>query len=474
MEPQHEEITKGAQTTVPISFLAEAKNKNQLLPAASLHLIKKHHESKVMPEQSPTSEPSSISCPLSLELSTVDIIKMARKIGSGDLSYVKSAVSPENYKDFELALLLQAAAFNFSNQQFVHARNLLSICQGSASLSGNPIQRVVYYFVEALQEKITMETEGEVLQEKPEGNQRDLTIEEAFLSLHPALMECHAKLPFCRITQFTAIQAILDNVGSAKRIHLIDLGIKCGTQWSVLMQALANRHECPLELLKITAVGPSKEMIEEIGKQLSSFAASLNIPFAFRIVVSDLQNVDQYLFQLAANEVVAIYSELRLASLLAWPHHLESLLSTIKKLRPRVMVMIEIEANTNAPLFMDRFNASLSVSAALFDCLESCMDRDSPSRAIIEGMFLREGIQYLITSRGKESIHRQESIGFWRAFLKRFGMVEITLSNWAFCQANLVAKSNPCWSSCTLEVNGKGMTIGWKGTPIHMLSVWKC
>ena len=84
------------------------------------------------------------------------------------------------------------------------------------------------------------------------------------------MIECQYELPFCQISQFAAIQAIMDNVASAKTAHLVDPGIKTGSYWPVMMQALADRYDCPLELLKITAVGPSKQIIEEVGNQLSS------------------------------------------------------------------------------------------------------------------------------------------------------------------------------------------------------------
>jgi len=48
------------------------------------------------------------------------------------------------------------------------------------------------------------------------------------------------------------------------------------------MQALAERHDCPIELLKITAVGSTG--IEETGKRLANVAESLNLPFLFKPV----------------------------------------------------------------------------------------------------------------------------------------------------------------------------------------------
>ncbi|CAI9118564.1 OLC1v1020151C1 [Oldenlandia corymbosa var. corymbosa] len=463
-----------------MSFLDQKKRKSPHLPLTSLNILKKQYESKQVQRENYDTKQSSIS---SQEICLVYLIKKAKEIVSGCNSDQSSDYFPDlnspslhsqQSNDLELAISLQAAAFHFSMQQFVQARNLLSICRNSASPKGNPLQRLLYYYTEALQERILTEmgeSEEVILQEEDKTGKT--SFEETLSNLQNITVDMQESLPFCRINQFTAIQAILENVGSSRKLHLVDLGIKNGSQWPILMQALATRREYPIESLKITAIGSSKGMIEEIGNNLSSFAESLNIPFAFRIVVSDLKNLEINFFELASDELLAVYSELRLATLLAWPHHLESLLKTLKKLKPRVMVTMEVDSNTNAPGFMDRFNASLSISAAMFDCLDHCIKQESQSRAIIEGVFLREGIRYLVTSKGEESIHRQESITFWRTLFKRFGIYEIALSDEALYQATLMAKSNPLWSSCTLKRNGKGMTVGWKETPIHFLAVWK-
>ncbi|CAI9118563.1 OLC1v1020150C1 [Oldenlandia corymbosa var. corymbosa] len=464
-----------------MSFLAQRKRKYDLiLPSMSLSILKKQYESKqIFVEQSIITKQSRIS---SHEISVIDLIKMAKETMSVAISqnsdnfiYHNSFVWPSiTSKDLQLVIVLQAAAINFSRQQFHQARNLLNICQRHASHDGNTLQRLLYYYTEALQEGIVGEIGGEILHKTPNGCQKYPALRESIRTVQAAVLECNQKMPFCPVTQFTAVQAILDNVASSRRVHLVDLEIRSGSQWPMLMQALASRRDCPLEFLKITAVGSSKEMIEETGNKLSSFAKSLNIPFAFKTVVTDLKNLDIEFFELEPDEALAVYSELRLASLLAWPHHLESLIETIKKMRPCVMVTIEIDSNTNTPNFLDRFNASLFVTAAMLDCLDVCMGRDSLSRAIVEGVLFRRGIHYLVTSKGEEDIHRQENVGFWRDLFEKCGMVELELSSWASYQATLVVESNPRWSSCTLERDGKGMTVGWKGATVHFLNVWKC
>ncbi|XP_027120842.1 GRAS family protein RAM1-like [Coffea arabica] len=233
------------------------------------------------------------------------IIKMARakllqftSISSGGASvlisddvYADLGLSYDQHKDFEPALLLQAAAVNFSNEKFDSACNSLGICVQSAFLTGNPLQRVAYFFATALQERITREVGTMVHSEALAGNQRKQTVDEAFTSLQPAVIECQYELPFCQISQFAAIQAIMDNVASAKRVHLVDPGIKTGSYWPVMMQALADRYDCPLELLKITAVGPSKQIIEEV-------------------VVSEIRYLEADFFELEADEVLAVHSRL--------------------------------------------------------------------------------------------------------------------------------------------------------------------
>ncbi|CAI9118566.1 OLC1v1020153C1 [Oldenlandia corymbosa var. corymbosa] len=458
-----------------MSCLPQKKEEKLRLPSTSVSILKKQYESKrIHTENNAVAKPSVL---FSRDVSVVDLVKMARETmsqGSSNISQDSDDADYEMSQNLDLVLSLQAAALNFSRQKFDQARNLLRFCQCYASHNGTPLQRVVYYFTEALQEGIAAEKGEMSFQEPQKGSKTSPPIIESFTNLLSAMVEYDETLPFCPVTQFTAIQALLDNLGSARRVHVVDFGIRSGTQWPILMQALLNRQECPLEYLKITAVGTSIEMMEKTGKELSSFAESLNMSFVFKMVVSDLKNLEKHFFELAPNETLAVYSELRLATLLAWPHHLVSVLETIKKLRPKVIVITEVDSSTNAPVFLDRFNASLSLSAAMFDSLDVCMKQKSESRAIIEGVFLRQSISYLVTSKGDESMHRQESVGFWRTLFRKFNIFEMALSNCALYQATLMVKSDPRWSSCTLERNGKGLTVGWKGTPVFSLTVWKC
>ncbi|OVA02528.1 Transcription factor GRAS [Macleaya cordata] len=385
------------------------------------------------------------------------------------------SLTDEEIRDVELAQLLLASAESVSNKQFDLASKLLTQCDYLSSSTGSPVQRLVYYFSEALQERIDRET-GRIPSRVLEGKRNQhLDIEEAMMVPTPELLACHQTLPFSRLLQLSGTQALIDNVATAKKVHLIDLGIRIGMQGTVLIHALATRHQCPIEHLKITAVGILSQKIEDTGKRLESFAEAMNLPFTFKVVfISDMKDLKEELFDIEADEAIAVYSPVSLRMMIRRPDHLESLMRVIKNLNPCIMVVTEIEGNHNSPSFVNRFIETLFFYSAFFDCFEACMDdQNNQNRITTERIHCGQGISNIVAMEGEERTIRHVGIDKWRKFFKRFGMVETELSQSSLYQANLILKQVACWSSCTLDMNGKCLIVGWKGTPINSVSAWK-
>ncbi|KDP28976.1 hypothetical protein JCGZ_19527 [Jatropha curcas] len=384
-----------------------------------------------------------------------------------------SGLSDEDTKMVELAISLLASAENIGNQQFDRAGRLLKQCDLFASNIGNPVQRVVYYFVEALRERIDKETGKTTL--KGLGKKQSFDIDEAMMTPNLAVMASHQLMPFGQIAQFAGIQAIEENVGNAKRIHIIDLAIRNGIQWTVLMQALVSRGECPLQLLKITAIATtSAYFIKKTGKMLTSFAETMNLPFSFNIVeVSDFSAIKENLLEVDKEETIAVYAEFMPRSLIALPNRLDSVMKMIRNVNPCVMVFAEVEANHNSPTFVNRFIEALFFYSAYFDCLDACFERDDQNRMIMESMYFGKGIRNTIAAEGEERIIRNVKLEVWRMFFARFGMEETELSSSSLFQAELVIKKFSFGDSCMLDKDGKSLVFGWKGTPLHSLSAWK-
>lgn len=209
--------------------------------------------------------------------------------------------------DIELARLLLASAEKIGNQELDQGSKLLCQCAYLSSDMGNPVQRIAHYFSRALWERIHQET-GRIPSKGAKGGRThtsDADGLEAIQSPNPLLLESHQKLPFSQMILFPRAQAILESLGLAKKVHLIDLGIKSGVIWTVLMQALAARQERQLLSLKLTVIGKNQRQLQATGKRLTSFAATMGLPFSFEVVmVANIEDTTKASFTLKAAKLL--------------------------------------------------------------------------------------------------------------------------------------------------------------------------
>uniref|UniRef100_A0A7N0UHC5 Uncharacterized protein n=1 Tax=Kalanchoe fedtschenkoi TaxID=63787 RepID=A0A7N0UHC5_KALFE len=392
---------------------------------------------------------------------------------SADVYY--SGSSAEQVNDAELAGCLFSTAESVALEQFARATKLLNYCDVLSSCNGNTVQRLVRYFSEALRERIDRQRgnfSSEGLSKQPK-----IDVKDASVSSHPVILTCHRKIPFTRTLHLAGIQAIIENVADAKRVHVVDFGVRFGVCWTIFMQALTSREFPPLEILKLTAVGSgtmSKSEIEDTGNRLSAFAQGLNIPFTFSIVmVDDMLNLSEELFEVEHDEAVAFYASYLLRTMLCVPDRLEYVMTVIRSINPRIMVMIESEANTNAPCFGRRFTEALFYYSACFDCLETCMTSSDPDRIFIESLHCRQAIRNILATEGEMRTTRHVKLSVWRTFFARFGFSETRLSRSSLHEANSMLKEFTTGRYCNLDMEGKSLTIGWKGTPMVSVSAWK-
>ncbi|KAK1408365.1 hypothetical protein QVD17_40085 [Tagetes erecta] len=376
-------------------------------------------------------------------------------------------------KDIDLLLTLLAAADKTGQQQYNEASKLVELSRKMSSHDGTPVERLVYYFSEAICEKINRET-GQYVCEGLEKMQT-FDVQKALTRVDASTLAFHQKVPLSQVCQFTSMYTILEKVGQAKHIHVIDLEIRSGMQYTVLMQAIASRQRWQLKHLKITAIGTRFESkIKDACNHLAEFARSMNIPFSFKIVmIADILDFNVDILELDRQEKVAVYSSVSLSSLIVKPNRLEHLMREIKKINPCVTIVTEVEANHTSVAFVNRFIDALFHYGALFDSMAVCLADDELNRKVGEGVYFAWSIRNIVAADGDDRTVRHTGIDVWRAFFARFGMMEVELSDGSLNEAKLLIDNFEFGKCCTIGVDGRSFLVAWNGVPIFSVSAWK-
>ncbi|ERN02118.1 hypothetical protein AMTR_s00045p00168010 [Amborella trichopoda] len=223
-------------------------------------------------------------------------------------------------------------------------------------------------------------------------------------------------------------------------------------------------------------VGDSGERMEETGTRLLNFAKTLNLPFVFKsITVSNVElDMREELFELDREESVAVYAPMVLKTMLIKPRCLEKTIRVIRNLCPYIMVLTEVESKHNSPSFVHRFIEVLFFYSAYFDSLDAFMEAVDPDRLAMERAFMGSAIRNMVAGEGEERIIRHVGIDTWRLFFNRVGFEEVELVRDASNLAKVMVKIYRHSESISLEMNGKALTVGWKGKPLHSVSAWRC
>ncbi|KAH1089190.1 hypothetical protein J1N35_016447 [Gossypium stocksii] len=206
-----------------------------------------------------------------------------------DLSF--SGLTLKETQDVELALLLLAAKVGY--REFECTSMLVKQCEFMSSRTGNLVQQI------------------EIDTGKGSRSKSVLNFDELMMRPNPAILACHGELPFSQIIPFVGIQAIVEHVSKAKKVHIIDLGIKTRVQWTV-------------------------------------------------VVVSDMLDLKENLFEVDVGETVAVYAATTLRSMLVMPNRM------------------------------------------YFDCHVTCMKRNCVNREIVESVYFAEGIRNMVAAEGEE------------------------------------------------------------------------
>ncbi|XP_068651382.1 scarecrow-like protein 23 [Aristolochia californica] len=377
---------------------------------------------------------------------------------SSDESNKVAAAALTRFDDQGLSLLtlLLECAVAISVENLTEAnRMLLELTQLASPYGPSCAERVVAYFAKAMASRVMNSWLGIC---------SPLITYKHILS---AFQSFNNVSPFVKFSHFTSNQAILEAFHQRDRVHIIDLDIMQGLQWPALFHILATRLEGPPRI-RMTGLGTSMDLLQETGRQLSSFAKRLGMSFEFHPIARKFGELEASTVQVRRGETVAVH----------WLQH--SLfdatgpdwktMKLLEQLQPRVITLVEQDIS-HVGSFLDRFVGSLHYYSTMFDSLGATLPADDPNRYRVEHYLLSREINNILAIGGP-SRSGQDKFQNWRMELARRGFMQVPMSGNSTAQAQLILNMFPPSHGYTILQGDGTLRLGWKEISLYTASAW--
>ncbi|KAL6642303.1 hypothetical protein ACP70R_020484 [Stipagrostis hirtigluma subsp. patula] len=185
--------------------------------------------------------------------------------------------------------------------------------------------------------------------------------------------------PFIKFVQFTANQAILEATVDDLDVHVIDLNVGEGIQWSSFMSDLARHGRKTFHLTAVTSdANPDTGAHLTAARWLSEFAKSLELPFRYSSLhLRSEEDLHGFTRSCKGSVIVSCDTTNRSYSSLIKLQML--LLGSVKILQPKLVILIEEELfgigqkpSLGTFSFAEFFCKVLNHFTAVLDSLASC------------------------------------------------------------------------------------------------------
>ncbi|KAA0063953.1 nodulation-signaling pathway 2 protein [Cucumis melo var. makuwa] len=288
--------------------------------------------------------------------------------------------------------------------------------------------------------------------------------------------------PYVKFGHFTANQAILEAVAEDRRVHIVDYDIMEGIQWASLMQAFVSSPSAPH--LRITAISRGANgrrsigTVQETGRRLVAFAASIGQPFSFHQCKLDSdESFRPSGLKLVKGEALVVNCMLHLPHFsYRSPESIASFLSGAKSLSPRIVTLVEEEIGHGPTIDGDykvQFLDSLERYSAIYDSLEAVIPMKNRARALVERVFLGPRISATLRRIGQRrwSTAAMEENCLWGEKLEKMGLKTVKISFANHCQARLLlGLFNDGYR--VEELGNNKLVLGWKSKRLLSVSIW--
>ncbi|XP_076957873.1 scarecrow-like protein 6 [Bidens hawaiensis] len=353
---------------------------------------------------------------------------------------------------------LFAAAERMLSGNRSHAQGILARLNHhftSGPIINKPFQRAAFYFKEAMQMQ---------LQSNLNPNRITAPVNSMFkMGAYKMFSEVS---PIIQFINFTSNQTLIESIGDATDIHIIDFDIGFGAQWASFIQELPLKNNgCSL---KITAfASPSTHHPLELGlmhENLSQLAQETGVSFKLEVVNFD--SFDPRWFTVSETETIVVNFPIwsvstRLSSI-------PSILHFVKQLRPRIVVSADRGCERPDLPFPGYLLKGLQYYEVLFDSVDAANDV-SDSLNKIECYLFRSQIERMVSGK----LQSPEPMPHWRSLFAAAGYSCAKFSNFAEMQAECVLKRMRV-QGFRVEKRQAALVLCWQDHELMMVSTWKC
>ncbi|KAL1830169.1 hypothetical protein ACET3Z_008581 [Daucus carota] len=345
---------------------------------------------------------------------------------------------------------------------FSHAQAILARLNHQLSLNIKPFQRAAFYFKEALQMSLLMISNPV----SPIPSRTPTPVDGMFkIGAYKVLSEVS---PLIQFMNFTSNQALLEAVGNADSIHIIDFDIGFGAQWSSFLQELPRRDSGPPSL-KITAfASPTTHHPIELGlmhENLTQFATKIGVSFELEVVNFDSFDPNSYSVS-SDNEAVAVNFPIWSSS--SHLPALPSLVSFIKQLSPKIMVSMDRGCERIDLPCPQHLLHTFQYYEILFDSLDAAnVTTDTVTK--IEKFLFQPKIESMVLGR----LHFPEHTLPWKSLFASMGFSPVAFSNFAETQAEYLVKRTQV-RGFHVEKRQASLVLCWQHRELMSASAWRC
>lgn len=349
---------------------------------------------------------------------------------------------------------------------------LISLVRPLVSVSGEPAQRLGAYMLEGLVARLSFS--GSFIYKALKC--KEPTSGELF----SYMMLLYEACPYFKFGYLSANGAIAEATKNEDVIHIIDFQVAQGGQWVTLIQALGARPGGPPKL-RITGIDDARNAFARggglniVGQRLGKLAESCKVPFEFHGVPVSGSDIEIEHLKVQPGEALAVNCALVLHHIpdesVNPQNHRDRLLRLIKSLSPKVVTLVEQEANVNTAKFYHRFQEAFSYYSAMFESIDVTLQRDHKERINVEQHCLAGEIVNILACEGAEREERHELLGKWRSRFTMAGFSPFPLSSYVNATIKNLLE-NYC-DKYRLEERDGALFLGWMDRDLVSSCAWK-